>query len=385
MRVEFLSGNEAVAKAALDAGLKFYAGYPITPSSEIMHYLARELPKKGGMFIQSEDELAAINMVVGAALAGVKSMTATSGPGFSLMQEGLGYAVMVEAPIVIVNVMRAGPGTGQATKAAQGDVMQARWGRHGDQVVVVLAPSSPQEAYDLTVKAFEIAWGLRVPVVVLSDEFVGHGREVVEMPDKVKEPEPGWGPEDYSKPPFGSDDPRKPPPLPPLGEGYDLLITGSTHDEWGYRDVHSFETHFKLVKRLKEKVLGNIEKVFMYEYFGDDEADILIVAYGSMSRPARTAVRRLQAAGFSAGLLKLKTLWPMNYDVLESYVKDARVAVVPELNLGQVVYDVRIVAGDDTVVVPINKVGGGVPIYACEIVEKAQEVWGEVLEEALQP
>ena len=385
MRVEFLSGNEAVAKAALDSGLKFYAGYPITPSSEIMHYLARELPKNGGMFIQSEDELAAINMVVGAALAGVKSMTATSGPGFSLMQEGLGYAVMVEAPIVIVNVMRAGPGTGQATKAAQGDVMQARWGRHGDQVVVVLAPSSPQEAYDLTVKAFEIAWGLRVPVVVLSDEFVGHGREVVEMPDKVKEPEPGWGPEDYSKPPFGSDDPRKPPPLPPLGEGYDLLITGSTHDEWGYRDVHSFETHFKLVKRLKEKVLGNIEKVFMYEYFGDDEADILIVAYGSMSRPARTAVRRLRATGFSAGLLKLKTLWPMNYDVLRSYVKDARVVIVPELNLGQVVYDVRIVAGNDTVVVPINKVGGGVPIYACEIVEKAQKVWGEVLEEALQP
>ncbi len=385
MRAEFLSGNEAVAKAALDAGLRFYAGYPITPSSEIMHYLARELPRKGGMFIQSEDELAAINMVVGAALAGVKSMTATSGPGFSLMQEGLGYAVMVEAPIVIVNVMRAGPGTGQATKAAQGDVMQARWGRHGDQVVVALAPSSPQEAYDLTIKAFEIAWGLRVPVVVLSDEFVGHGREVVEMPDEVKEPEPGWGPEDYGKPPFGSEDPRKPPPLPPLGEGYDLLITGSTHDEWGYRDVHSFETHFKLVRRLMEKVLGNIEKVFMYEYFGDEEADILIVAYGSMSRPAKAAVRRLQAAGFSAGLLKLKTLWPMNYDVLRPYVKDARVVIVPELNLGQVVYDVRIVAGDDTVVVPINKVGGGVPIYACEIVEEAQKVWGEVLEEALQP
>jgi len=385
VRAEFLSGNEAVAKAALDAGLKFYAGYPITPSSEIMHYLARELPRRGGMFIQSEDELAAINMVVGAALAGVKSMTATSGPGFSLMQEGLGYAVMVEAPIVIVNVMRAGPGTGQATKAAQGDVMQARWGRHGDQVIVALAPSSPQEAYDLTIKAFEIAWGLRVPVVVLSDEFVGHGREVVEVPDEVKEPKPGWGPEDYGKPPFGSEDPRKPPPLPSLGEGYDLLITGSTHDEWGYRDVHSFETHFKLVKRLKEKVLGNIEEVFMYEYFGDEEADILIVAYGSMSRPARAAVRRLQAAGFSAGLLKLKTLWPMNYDVLRSYVKDARVVLVPELNLGQVVYDVRIVAGDDTVVVPINKVGGGVPIYACEIVEKAQKVWGEVLEEALQP
>jgi len=385
MRAEFLSGNEAVAKAALDAGLKFYAGYPITPSSEIMHYLARELPRKGGMFIQSEDELAAINMVVGAALAGVKSMTATSGPGFSLMQEGLGYAVMVEAPIVIVDVMRAGPGTGQATKAAQGDVMQARWGRHGDQVVVALAPSSPQEAYDLTVKAFEVAWGLRVPVVVLSDEFVGHGREVVEMPDEVKEPEPGWGPEDYDKPPFGSEDPKKPPPLPPLGEGYDLLITGSTHDEWGYRDVHSFETHFKLVKRLREKVLGNIDKVFMYEYFGDDEADILIVAYGSMSRPAKTAVRRLQAEGFSAGLLKLKTLWPMNYEVLKSYVKDARVVIVPELNLGQVVYDIKIVAGDDTVVVPINKVGGGVPIYACEIVDEAQKVWGEVLEEALQP
>jgi len=374
VRKEFLGGNEAVAQAALDAGLEFYAGYPITPSSEIMHYLARELPRRGGMFIQSEDELAAINMVVGAALAGAKAMTATSGPGFSLMQEGLGYAVMVEAPIVIVDVMRAGPGTGQATKAAQGDVMQARWGRHGDQYVVTLAPSSPQEAYDLTIEAFRIAWGLRVPTVVLTDEFIGHGREVVEMPDKVEPIKPGWA--GREGPPFGSADPRIPPPLPPLGEGFNLLVTGSTHDEWGYRDVHSFETHFKLVQRLKDKVMLNASKLFKYEYFGDDAAEVVVVAYGSVSRPAKTAVRRLREDGVKAGLLRLITLWPLDDGVIRSYLSDARVVVVPELNLGQLVYDVERLSGGDALVAPLNKVGGGIPIYAGEVVSLVKKLLG---------
>ncbi len=369
-----MSGNEAVAQGALDAGLEFYAGYPITPSSEIMHYLARELPRRGGKFIQSEDELAAINMVVGAALAGAVSMTATSGPGFSLMQEGLGYAVMVEAPVVVIDVMRAGPGTGQATKAAQGDVMQARWGRHGDQYVVVLAPSSPQEAYDLTIEAFRIAWSLRVPVVVLTDEFIGHGREVVRVRDSVEQVKPSLSPEELSKPPFGSDNPRKAPPLPPLGKGYNLLITGSTHNEWGYRDVHSFDTHFKLVKRLRDKVLLNIDRLFMYEYFGSKEPEILIIAYGSTSRPSKTAVRRLNELGVKAALLRLKTLWPLNHELIRRYASGVKGVLVPELNLGQVVYDVLSAVRGSVKVEQVNKVGGGIPIYASEIIKKAHEL-----------
>lgn len=369
MRI-LMSGNEAVAKAAIDGGVRFYAGYPITPSSEIMHYMAKELPRVGGIFIQSEDELAAINMVVGAAISGVKSITATSGPGFSLMQEGIGYAVMIEAPIVVVNVMRTGPATGQATKAAQGDVMQARWGRHGDQYVVTLAPSSPQEAYDLTVEALRIAWSLRVPVIVLSDEFIGHGIEVVEIPREIGEIRPRWSENDYGKPPFGSEDPRVPPPLPPLGEGHNLLFTGSTHDEWGFRDVHSFETHFKLISRLKDKIFRNLDKVFHYEFFGSEEPRVLIVSYGSVSRAAKAAGRKLNEMGVKAGILKLNTLWPIDEDVIRRYSSMAELVLIPEMNLGQLIYDVERAVGGVAPVVSVNKVGGGIPIYPSEIVSE---------------
>jgi len=372
MRRLLLSGNEAVAEGALAAGCNFYAGYPITPSSEIMHYMARELPRRGGVFIQAEDELAAINMVVGASLAGALAMTATSGPGFSLMQEGLGYAVMVEAPLVVVDVMRAGPATGQATKPAQGDVMQARWGRHGDQYLVVLAPSSPQEAFDLTYRAFAIAEELRVPVVVLSDEFVGHGREVIEVPEdlppvKRRRSEP-------SGPPFGSEDPRIAPPLPPLGLGHNLLITGSTHNEWGYRDVHSYETHYRLVTRLKQKVWLNLDKLFSYEYLGDQDPELLIVAYGSVARSAREALRVLRGKGVATGLFIPKTLWPFDPRKLLEIAPRPRAVVVAELNLGQLLYDVERAYGVDGRVVHVGKVGGGIPIYPSEIVEKALEV-----------
>ncbi len=361
-----LTGNEAVAEGALKAGCNFYAGYPITPSSEIMHYMARELPKRGGTFIQAEDELAAINMVVGAALAWAKAMTATSGPGFSLMQEAIGYAVMVEAPIVVVDVMRAGPATGQATKPAQGDVLQARWGRHGDQYVVVLAPESPQDAYELTWFAFKVAVELRVPVIVLSDEFVGHGREVVELRDlgevKVREYVP-------STPPFHSDDPRVAPPLPPLGEGHYVLVTGSTHDGWGRRDVHSFETHFKLVRRLKDKVVLNSDWIFKYEFVGSEEPEVLLVAYGSTARSAEEAVIRLRGEGIKAGLLKLKTLWPLRTEVIRKYGEGAELVVVPELNLGQFVMDVeRALRGSSAEVRHYGKVGGGIPIYPSELI-----------------
>ena len=377
MRRLLLTGNEAIAEAALAAGCNFYAGYPITPSSEIMHYMARELPRRGGVFIQAEDELAAINMVIGASLAGAKAMTATSGPGFSLMQEGIGYAVMVEAPIVVVDVMRAGPATGQATKPAQGDLMQARWGRHGDQYTVVLAPWSPQEAYELTVEAFNIAEELRVPVIVLSDEFIGHGREVVEVPERIEvksrrtELAPGEAP-------FDSRDPRMAPPLPPLGAGYNLLITGSTHDSWGYRDVHRYETHYRLVRRLRDKVWLNIDKLQRIEAYGDEDPEVLFIAYGSAARAAWAAVDELRSRGVRARILRPVTLWPLDPRTLWELGGEPNAVIVPELSLGQLVLDVeRTYNPLEYRVIHYGKVGGGVPIYPSELVRLALEVIGQ--------
>ncbi len=371
-----VSGNEAVAIGALDAGCNFYVGYPITPSSEIMHYMARELPKRGGMFIQAEDELAAINIAIGASWGGARVMTATSGPGFSLMQEGLGYAIMTETPLVLVNVMRVGPATGQASKPAQGDVMQARWGRHGDQAVPVLAPATPQEAYDLTIEAFAISEQLRVPTIVLSDEFVAHGREVVFRREKVEIPErprPRNG-----EPPFGSEDPRIAPPMPPLGAGYYVLVTGSTHNEWGYRDVHSFETHFKLTRRLYEKIWGNVGKLFKMEVIEPSKrAKAAIVCFGSVSRSAREARRRLESEGIPTKLIRLITLWPIDSQKLGHELEDVELVVVPELNLGQLRYDVEIaIKRSEAKIVGVNKVGGGIPIYASEIVEAVKKGLG---------
>ncbi|MCD6300951.1 MAG: 2-oxoacid:acceptor oxidoreductase subunit alpha [Staphylothermus sp.] len=366
MKRMLISGNEAVAYGAIDAGCRFYAGYPITPSSEIMHMMAKLLPEHGGVFIQAEDELAAINMLIGASWAGLKAMTATSGPGFSLMQEGIGYAVMTETPLVVVDVMRAGPATGQATKAAQGDLMQARWGRHGDQYLVVLAPESPQEAYDLIIEAFNISESLRTPVVFLSDEFIGHGREVVfrKDPEEIQLVE-RRRPSDH-EPLFGSDDPRIPPPMPRLGDGYYVLVTGSTHNEYGYRDVHSFETHYRLVKRLKEKIWGNIDKIFKYEVVGDPEgAEKAVVCFGSTCRSAKEAIEGMD----DVVLIRLITLWPLNYDLLRKLLSNVSLILVPELSLGQLIYDVQQVVDSDVKVIGVNKVGGGVPIYPSEIKE----------------
>ncbi len=368
VRRALLSGNEAVAEGALAAGCNFFAGYPITPSSEIMHYMAKELPKRGGVFIQAEDELAAINMVIGASWAGARAMTATSGPGFSLMQEGIGYAVMTETPLVLVNVMRAGPATGQATKAAQGDLMQARWGRHGDQMVPVLAPASPQEAYDLTIEAFSVAEELRTPVIVLTDEFIAHGREVVALRDRV-EVASRRRPRSFDEPIFDSEDPRVAPPMPPLGEGFYVLVTGSTHDGRGYRDVHSFETHYRLVKRIVDKIRLNASKLFRFEIVGDPDARVAIVAFGSVSRSAREATKRLLERGVKIKLIRLITLWPLHDEAMRKLLENVELVVVPEMNLGQLVLDVERFVDRDTKVVSINKVGGGIPIYPSEIVE----------------
>jgi len=368
-----ISGNIACAEGALKAGCRFYAGYPITPSSEIMEYMALKLPKLGGIFFQAEDEIAAINAIIGASWGGLKSMTATSGPGFSLMQEGLGYAVMTETPLVVIDVMRVGPATGQATKSAQGDLMQARWGRHGDQQLVVLAPSSPQECLDLTVKAFNISEELRVPVVVLSDEIIGHMRETVEISEYVKIVNRRIA-EDLSMPPFHSDNPGEAPPMPILGRGLNIMVTGSTHDGWGLRDTRGFETHFKLVRRLVDKIKLNAEKVFEYEKYNTENGTVGFVSFGSVARSVKGAVKILRGKGIEAAYVNLKTLWPIVDDPIIEMAERVEAIIVPEMNMGQLVWDVERVVGDRCIVVPLNKVGGGEPIYPSEIASKALEV-----------
>jgi len=367
----FLTGNIAAAEGALRAGCNFYAGYPITPSSDLMEYMARELPKRGGIFIQGEDEIASINMLIGASIAGSKAMTATSGPGFSLMQEGLDLAVMLETPLVVVDVMRLGPSTGQATKSGQGDLMQARWGRHGDQALVVYAPSSVKEAYITIIDAFNTSEMLRTPVVVLMDELIGHLWEVVELPEKVEIVERNWAIE--YQPFFDSKDFRIPPPMPRLGVGLDVLYTGSTHDGYGFRKTQDQEVHERLVKRIYKKIWGNMDRIFKYDYYGDEEPDILISVFGSMTRVSLEAMNILREKGFRVGVFKAKTLWPFNYEVLKKYVDGSSIVIVPEMNLGQFIYDVKMVGADK--VYGFNKIGGGIPIYTSELLRFILEVY----------
>ena len=373
MRV-FWSGNIAVAEGALRAGCKFFAAYPITPASDLMEYMLKRIVDVGGVFVQAEDEIAAINMVIGASWAGVKAMTATSGPGFSLMQEGIGYAVMTETPIVVVDVMRVGPGTGQASKAAQGDVLQARWGRHGDQAVVVYAPSTPYEAYLLAIEAFNTAEELRVPVILLYDELIAHTWESFNIPQNVTIRE-----RVYAKPgdkPFDSDRPDRAPPMPRLGDGLNVLVTGSTHDAYGYRYTASHEVHDRLVRRLVGKVLLNASKLFKFEkVFYDSKPRILIISYGSPARNAIVASRILYSEGVkSIGVLKLKTLWPLNEELLKSILSSVERVFVVEMNLGQIVYDIERLSPRDCKIELICKVGGGIPIYPEEIVNRVLEV-----------
>lgn len=372
MRVEFLSSNEASAEGAIAAGLKVYIGYPITPSSDLFEYLAEKLPKYGGIVYQAEDEIASINALVGAALAGAKAMTATSGPGFSLMQEGIGLAIMLEVPIVIVDVMRLGPATGQATKSGQGDVMQARWGRHGDQYLVVYSASNVYEAYIYTIEAFNTAEKLRTPVVLLIDELTGHLTETIEIPDEIEVIDRVWTEESTKF--FDSDDFRIPPPMPKIGIGLNILYTGSTHDGYGFRKTQDAEVHSRLVNRLKRKIIDNASWLFKYEVFDwDDYVNIGFITYSSVFRSVLDASRALREEGYSVGILKLNTLWPIKYDILSKYVNNADMIIVPEMNLGQLIHDVRIASKHDRIY-QYNKIGGGIPIYPSELVRYVKEV-----------
>ncbi|MEW6082800.1 MAG: 2-oxoacid:acceptor oxidoreductase subunit alpha [Bacillota bacterium] len=347
------TGNEACAEAAIAAGMRFFAGYPITPASEIAEVLARRLPEVGGSFIQMEDEIASIGAVIGASMAGAKSMTATSGPGFSLMQENLGFAAMAEVPCVVVDVQRVGPSSGVATHPAQGDVMQARWGTHGDHPVVALAPWSSRETYDVTVKAFNISERFRLPVVILSDAMVGHMSEDMEVPGSleiVERPRPGVPPEEYQPYRAAGDGV---PPMASFGDGYTWYTTGIVHDDTGFPCTGHPPTIDRAIRRLNSKVT---EDVAMYEEYWLEDAEAVIVAYGSVARWALAAVKGLRAEGCRVGLFRPVILWPFPARELAGALGRAALAVVPEMNLGQILGEVERAAPKDVRVVGVNRV-----------------------------
>lgn len=350
----YLSGNDAAAEGAIAAGCRFYGGYPITPSSEIMEYMSRELVPRGGAFLQMEDEIASISSVVGASWSGAKAMTATSGPGLSLMQECLGYAAFTETPVVVVDVQRAGPCTGQATKVGAGDIMAVKWGSHGDYQVVALSPWSVQEMFSLTVEAFNLSEKLRVPAFLLAEEATGHLRERVDLPETIEIYSRDYAPK---QPPFGCDEPDGIPPMPCFGAGEKLMVTGSTHDQWGFRKTEGPEFHDRLVRRLSQKVLSRKAEICRHEGYYLDDAEVVVVAYGFTARSALRAVRQARQEGMAVGLLRLITIWPFDGELISRVAQEARGFLVPEMNLGQVDGLVRSAAGD-TPVKSLTQVNG---------------------------
>ncbi len=364
----FMQGNIACAEGALAAGCRYYAGYPITPSSEIMEHLSVRLREVNGVFIQMEDEIGSVCSVIGASWAGAKAMTATSGPGFSLMLEGIGYALMTETPCVIVNVQRAGPATGQATRPGQGDIMQARWGAHSDYRIIALAPWSVQEMYDLTIRAFNLAEKFRVPVILLADEVVGHLKESF-----IVKPEIEIFNRDTSQtsPPFGSDQEDGIPPMPAFGQGAKLLVTGSTHNEYGIRKVADPNVQDKLVKRLCLKIDNHKDEICESETYSTDDAEHLLVSFGISARSAYAAVKQLRKDGIKIGLLRYKTIWPFDDNTLKTVAENVETVFVPEMNRGQLVLEIERILCNKKVI-SISKTQGEA-IYPSEIYEEVQK------------
>ncbi len=368
-----MQGNEACSWGALAAGCRFFAGYPITPSTEIAEILARNLPRIGGHFIQMEDEIASLAAVIGASVAGAKAMTATSGPGFSLMQENLGYAYMAEVPCVVIDVQRSGPSTGLPTKVSQGDSMQAKWGTHGDYYPIVLTPSSVRECFDLTVRAFNLSEQYRSPVVVLTDEVLGHMREVVSLPapDELKivnrarpvEP-PEWYKHFESTPEYRS-------PMASFGEGYRFHLTGLTHDEFGFPTSNPREIHNKLEK-LKLKTERHTRDICDVRIELMDDAHILVFAYGSTARAARQAIRIARKKRFKVGMLQPLTLWPFPDDTIRKILEKVNLVIVPELNQGQIIGEIRRLNHRHLKIVGLNRFDGEL-ITPQQIVDKIKE------------
>jgi 2-oxoglutarate/2-oxoacid ferredoxin oxidoreductase subunit alpha len=355
-----MQGNEAIAEGAIAAGMRFFAGYPISPSSEVAETLSRRLPQVGGTFIQMEDEIASISAIIGGSIVGTKSMTATSGPGFSLMQEGLGFAIMAETPLVIVNVQRIGPSSGYATAPAQGDVMQARYGSHGPSPIIALAPSTVMEAYDVTVKAFNLSEKYRSPVVILTDAAVGHLREVVALPApeelEIVDREKPKGPPGSVKP-FEAHQDTLVPAIPDFGTGYRYHITGLFHDETGFPSTASAVVQGN-TERLMNKIELHREEMCYVESLYMDDAEITVISYGCSGRSARAAVKAARARGMKVGLTRLITLWPFPEHVIKAVAERTPRLVIAELNLGDIANEVRRVTRGDVQIAQVNRHDG---------------------------
>ncbi len=372
-RKYMMQGNIAVAEGAIDAGCRFFAGYPITPSSEIAEQLSKKLPEYGGKFIQMEDEIAAMGAVIGASLGGAKSLTATSGPGFSLKQENIGYAAITEVPVVIVNVMRGGPSTGLPTLPAQGDVMQAKWGTHGDHPIIALTPATVAESYHMTIQAFNMSEKYRIPVIILLDEIIGHVYEKVELPNPedikvINRKKPDVPPEEYL--PYKNDDSLIP-PMANFGEGYRYHVTGLVHDETGFPTNETPEIEAMLT-RLNSKIAKYEKEIIQFEETETSDAKIGIVTYGSSSRSSRFALRQARKEGIPIGMIRIQTMWPFPVERIREFAKQVSHIIVPELNLGQIAHEVEHAAQGNTKVLRVNKITGE-PIPPDEIFAKIKE------------
>jgi len=360
MTIKLMQGNEACVAGAIRAGMRFYAGYPITPSTEIAEISAVELPKLGGKFIQMEDEIAGMAATIGAALTGLKSMTATSGPGFSLKQENIGYAIITEIPCVIVNVQRGGPSTGLPTAPAQGDIMQARWGTHGDHSIIALYPNSVREIYDTTIRAFNLAEKYRTPVILLLDEVIGHMREKVEFPDNnqieiINRKKPNCSPDMYKAYKVNNGDIV--PEMASFGEGYRYHVTGLVHSETGFPSGNE-KVAETLINRLISKIEDNIDDIITVEEYLLEDADTAIIAFGATSRSAKAAIETLRDQGNKVGLFRPITIWPSPQKQIEELSKKVKRIIVVEMNAGQYFLEIDRIAGKNLKVEKYGRVNG---------------------------
>ncbi|MDD3235104.1 MAG: 2-oxoacid:acceptor oxidoreductase subunit alpha [Candidatus Cloacimonetes bacterium] len=371
-----MQGNEAVAYGALDAGVNFFAGYPITPSTEVAEILSAELPKRGGVFVQMEDEIASICAITGASLAGAKSLTATSGPGFSLMQEGIGFAKITETPCVVVNVQRMGPSTGMPTSPAQGDIMQAKWGSHGDSPAIVLYPASVKESYELTIRAVNLSEKYRTCVILLLDEVIGHMRESVRLPDManvrvINRIKPTVPPNWYK---HYDENQKYLSPLASYGEGYRFHVTGLTHDSHGFPTNKSGEAG-EMMDRLRKKISYNMRDLVQIESYQMEDATIAIFTAGITARAAKAAIAMARSEGIKVGLLRPLTIWPFPDEAVRKMLRNVETVIVPELNQGQLIHEIQRLTKDksESNLIAMQRVNGQL-ITPNDILHKIKEV-----------
>lgn len=358
-KIKLMQGNEACVHGAIHAGMKFFAGYPITPSTEIAEISSLMLPRVKGTFIQMEDEIASMSAIIGASIAGKKTMTATSGPGFSLKQEAIGYACITETPCVVVNVQRSGPSTGLPTSPSQGDLMQARWGTHGDHTLIALSPTTVPETYELTIKAFNLAEKYRTPVILLLDEVIGHMREKVDLTaleelEVINRKRANCSKEEFKAYEYTQD---LIPNMEEMGHGYKFHVTGLVHDDTGFPTNSTKEAN-KLFTRLNDKIVNNLDDILIYENYFTEDCELLIVTFGCMVRTSKEVIDNMREKGIKIGLLAIKTVWPFPEKVVEELSKKVEYIFVPEMNMGQMVLEVERIVKNNCTVLGINKYNG---------------------------